>query len=485
MNRKLSALTACLGLTISCLAAGSCKSSEAPRNDAAAGGMGSAQRPDAGPTEEGAAGTAGQRDSTASMPAAGEPSSESAFELVRARASSQAAPHISDADYTSFIASMNKFGIALQRAALADEKLGAKNFVYSPLSTTLALAQVYGGARGETEQEMKLVLRDGFSDRATFHEGCNRVTRELASRVNLPTDPKSLRYTVDLALANSMFAAKILPLEDEFLQLLAEQYDTGVRKVDFSDPEPVRMAINRWVSQQTRDTVNELIPMGAIDESTQYVLVNSLYFNAWWLDPFSLGATADEAFHRLGGDSVTVPTMHAQRTVAHAENDDFAAIELPFAGRQLRFTIVLPREGKFESVRAQLGIERLDQLQGELSEKFIKLNVPKAKFVAGTYDFRESLETLGMKAAFTDRADFTGLAANSPSLAKVLHKAFIEIDEQGTEASAATAVIAAGGSAPAVPMISFIADRPFLFFVRDASGAIVFSGHILDPSAQE
>jgi len=413
----------------------------------------------------------------ASAPDAGTDPGGATAPLERAMIAADTAPAVSESDYASFIDHLNQFGLELGQKQAAANDFTTKNLVYSPLSASYALGMTYAGARGTTADEMKKVLGDSFAA-GVFHKSANRLARELASRVTVNMDRK-----IELSLADALFVENTFALEPAFLETMARDYDTGVFREDFIRAfEPARMHINTWVAKQTRDRIQDLLPMGSLDESTRLVLVNALYFYGSWAIPFKANSTSDAPFHTLAGATTQVKTMHGELAVPYATAPDYAVAELPYEGRKLRMTLVLPAAGKFESVRSQLSAAWLRTATASLGTKTLNVALPKWKVTAGSFSLKPALEELGMKTAFTDAADLSGLSkAGSLKIDDVVQKAFIAVDELGTEAAAATGVTVGLTSAP-LEVIPFIVDRPFLYFIRDDNGSVLFSGHIVDPS---
>jgi serpin B len=328
---------------------------------------------------------------------------------------------------------------------------------------------------------MKAMLGDSFAGDA-FHVAANRLARELRTRATSRTDNHGETHKVELNLVDSIFVERTLMPEAPFLDLLAREYDSGVRQVDFKHAfEPARIEINDWVAAETKDRIKDLLPSDSIDESTRIVVVNALYFYGSWLAPFAHEITTNAAFHALSGD-VQVPTMHTKTTFDYASHDQFAVAELLYEGDALRMTIVLPAPGMFESVRNQVSSAWLEQAVTGVTPTLLQLALPKFKLTVGTFSLKAALYELGMKSAFDATADFSGMFADGGlCISDVLQKAFISVDEAGTEAAAATAVVLAPGAA-VTNATPFIVDRPFLFFIRDATGSVLFSGQVVDPS---
>jgi serpin B len=247
--------------------------------------------------------------------------------------------------------------------------------------------------------------------------------------------------------------------------------------------EPARIAINDWVEKQTKDKIQDLLPQGSVTDMTRLVLVNALYFYGSWLTPFPHSGTYDSAFKALTGTSVQVPTMHSLLVLSYRAADKFEVAELPYEGNQLRMTIVLPAEGQFEAVRSQVSAAWLDQAVTGLQPTMLQVSLPKFKMTVGSFSLTKGLMAAGINRLFNDDADLTGIATGIQlSVSDVLQKAFIAVDEDGTEAAAATAVAVGTTSVQADPPKPFVVDRPFLFYIRDANGAVLFSGHVVDPS---
>jgi serpin B len=257
-----------------------------------------------------------------------------------------------------------------------------------------------------------------------------------------------------------------------------------LRLLDFAaDPEKARVAINDWVSEQTESRIKDLIPAGAIDTLTRLVLTNAIYFNAAWYMPFHEESTEDGPFHLLDGSEVTVPMMKQTESFGYSAGKGYQAVELLYDGRELSMVLLVPDAGAFETFEDTLDVDRVESILKDLAPTQVALSMPKFK-VESSFSLVDALTALGMPDAFTDRADFSGMTGNRElSISDVVHKAFVSVDEKGTEAAAATAVIMKLTAAPAEP-VSVTLDRPFIFAIRDMeTGALLFVGRVLDPSA--
>jgi len=376
-------------------------------------------------------------------------------------------------------AAINAFGLDLYRAIGSD----GGNLVFSPASIALALAMARAGARGETAAQMDAVLHaDAAGD---LLAALNALDQALASRSG--TFPAYPEGTLDVALriANAPFAQRGLPLEPAYLATLAGDFGAGLRLVDYArDPEAARRTINAWVDEQTERRIPELLPAGAIDESTLLTLVNAIYLKAPWLDAFVEEATAPAAFTRADGSAVDVPMMDGGTDLlAYAAGDGWRAVELPYAGGKLVMTLVVPDD--LAAFEAGLTPEAFAAIVAALDGRLVHLRMPR--FGQETkVSLNEVLAALGMPDAFgAGRADFSGITAAAPLfITAVVHQANIDVDEKGTEAAAATAVVMAGTAAPSDEPVELTVDRPFLFALRDRpTGAILFLGRVVDPSA--
>ncbi len=354
------------------------------------------------------------------------------------------------------------------------------NLFYSPYSISIALAMTYAGAAGETASQMGSAMHITLSQ-ADLHAAFNAYSQELEARAKASQQGTPF----ELSIANSLWGQKDFTFRKEFLDLLAENYGSGMRLVDFaSEPEPARLAINQWVSDETHERIKDLIPSGAIDPLTRLVLANAIYFKAGWLHTFADSATASEPFHLLDGSTATVPMMHQSDTFAYAQMGNYRAIELPYQTGDLSMLVILPDEGQFKPVEATLDARMAQQITDKLMQGPVILALPKFTYDS-SFSLNAALESLGMSDAFDPaRADFSGMD-NSRDLyiTNVLHKAFVSVDEKGTEAAAATAVIIGLTSAPALPPIEFKVDRPFIYLIHDSqTGSILFVGRVLSPA---
>jgi serpin B len=348
----------------------------------------------------------------------------------------------------------------------------AGNLIVSPLSVSTALGMTYGAARGETARQMAEVLAFALPQgrvHAAFH----------ALLASLDADGSSREF----ALANALWAQEGYGFLEEYLDLIRTQYGALLEEVDFREQaEDARHRINAWVAEKTRDRIEELLARGTVGAGTRLVLVNAIYLLAAWERPFSLDDAVDGAFHLATGETVQVSRMTQTAEFPYACVEDVQLLELPYEGGDLSMLLVLPSpETALSAVEASLTPGRLAEWVEALSPTRVTVQLPTFT-LRSALSLRDVLAEMGMPLAFSDAADFSGLTGR-PDLCvdDVIHEAFIEVDEQGTEAAAATAVVIRTTAMPFDPVV-FLADRPFLFLLRDRNtGTILFMGRVSDP----
>ena len=390
------------------------------------------------------------------------------------------APEAPAGDVAAVAAGNNAFAAAAYALLAAEEG----NLVYSPASIRLALAMTYAGARGETAAQMADVLRFDLADQA-LHAAFNALDQELASRnKEFPATGDGVERKVQLSIANSLWGQDGFTFVPAFLDTLAEDYGAGMRVVDFvGATEAARQAINDWVAGETNDRITDLIPEGVLSEATRLVLANAVYLDATWSWLFNKEDTFEAPFFLLDGSEISVDTMHQDRSFRYAAGEGWQAVELPYVGDELAMLFLVPDSGRFAEVEALVGAGLLDEVIAGLESTLVDLGLPK-------YEFRfkssvaDLLAAMGMPAAFDPAAaDFSGMTTEAPLfISDVIHEAFIKVDEEGTEAAAATAVIMDLTSAPS-GMVNLQIDRPFLFSLYDhETGEILFMGRVLNPA---
>ncbi len=385
----------------------------------------------------------------------------------------------SPADATAAAAAINAFGLDLYRRAAP----AGTNVIVSPASIAIALSMARAGARGQTATEMDAVLRAVGSD--PHASWINALEGALAARNGSFADADGNLLDVTLRVANAPFAQRGLPLDQGFLDALASRFGAGLRLVDYqTDTEAARKLINRWVDDQTAGRIPELLQPGILSDLTRLTLVNAIYLKAPWAMPFDPNATRPGTFLRADGSTVEVPMMSATEGLRYADGSGWHAVELPYIGGSLALAIVVPDD--LAAFERSLTPEVLAGVTGALEDQMVQLSMPRFGVETAT-DLATVLAALGMPSAFDpDRADFSGITtAERLFISNVIHQANIDVDEKGTEAAAATAVTLRATAAPDEP-VTLRVDRPFLFVLRDVpTGAIVFMGRVVDPSAAQ
>ncbi len=398
-------------------------------------------------------------------------------QVVRADVARVTRPDVPLQDLTELVNGNNSFAFDLYRA-LREKEDG--NLFYSPFSISLALAMTWAGARGETERQMAETLHFTLpQDR--LHPAFNALDLELARRGQgaRGKDGKGFR----LHIVNALWGQEGYQFLPEFLETLARHYDAGLRLLDFAgNPEAARGVINDWVNEQTEGRIRDLLPPGAIDTLTRLVLTNAIYFNAAWDRPFDSKATRDGAFYLLDGSQVTVPMMRRTASSGFVVGEGFQAVELPYDGNELAMVILLPDAGRFEEFENSLDVRRVEEILRGLTYGEVTLTMPRFR-IESDFGLADTLAAMGMPAAFRpDQADFSGMdGSRALSISRILHKAFVVVDESGTEAAAATAVVV--GLTALRPGAEITVDRPFIFLIRDLqTGTILFVGRVVNPA---
>jgi serpin B len=354
------------------------------------------------------------------------------------------------------------------------------NLFLSPYSVSTALAMTHAGARGDTAAQM--------ADTLHLELPPNRLHAAFAALQKAINAPGADR-PYQLHVANALWGQAGLDFQTDFLAITRTHYGAGFREVDFaSDPEAARQRVNAWVEEQTREKIRDLLPMGTVTPLTRLILTNAIYFKGDWAHAFPKAATRTEDFQVAPGQTVPAPLMHQSGRFGYTETDQVQVLELPYKGDTLGMTIVLPRKvDGLEGVERSLSAEALTGWMNTLQPRQAQVALPRFK-IESQAELTKALSALGMPAAFSDRtADFSGIAGKPHELyiTAVLHKAFVDVNEVGTEAAAATGVVVGVRSAiPAQPPVVFRADHPFLFLIRDrATGSVLFLGRVVNPTS--
>ncbi|HUH96976.1 MAG TPA: serpin family protein [Anaerolineales bacterium] len=386
-------------------------------------------------------------------------------------------PNVPPADLATLVDGNNAFALGLY------EELGHRdgNLVFSPYSISLALAMTYAGARGETESQMAQAMQFTLSQ-DKLHPAFNALDLLLAGEGKAPGNGGQ---PLQLNIANSIWAEQTYPFQQAYLDLIAKNYGAGIQLADFiKNFDPVRQQINRWVSDQTKNKINDLLAPGSVNSSTRMVLVNAIYFKADWDVPFDPNDTSDSPFTLLDGSQIQVKMMNnSDLTLSYLKGDGYQAVELPYNGNTAAMDIILPDAGTFQTFESNLDAQTLSNIFNSMQSTPIMLGCPKFTFSAD-FSLSDQLKSLGMTDAFdSNKADFSGMTGDHDLfIGDVVHKAFVAVDEKGTEAAAATAAIMMAMSAPSQSKVRLVIDRPFIFVIRDlTSGQFLFIGRVLNP----
>lgn len=398
-------------------------------------------------------------------------------DVVRSDKERVTSPDVDQAELDELVAGNSGFGFDL----FQELRNSDGNLFYSPYSISIALAIAFAGARGDTETQMEDVLYFSLGQER-LHPTFNALDLKLASRNELPEGWEGEGFALNIA--NSTWGQTGHSFLSGFLDVLAEDYGAGLRLLDFmSAPEAARNMINDWVSDETEGKIEDLLPPGSVDSATRLVLANAIYFNAPWQYPFEEEATHDSTFTLLGGSEVTVPMMEQEQLLAYAEGEDYQAVELPYNGRQLSMLILLPQVDSFHNFEESLTSEQFTSIVTSLETRNVHLKMPKFTYELD-FSLKDTLSGMGMVDAFQlGVADFSGMdGTRFLFIGDVVHKAFVSVDEAGTEAAAATAVIMPTIGPPTSPVVITI-DHPFFFAIRDIeTQAILFLGRVLNPN---
>jgi len=413
---------------------------------------------------------------------------EHGFALARSADVKRATPAADPALLREQAASNNRFAVAMYRELVED----GRNLFFSPHSMAAALGMAEAGARNETARQIREALQVTLEGTA-YHDALSGLEMSLEGHVEQTDD-------LQLSIVNSIWAQTGFDFLSVYLDLLARSYGAGVNLLDFaSAPDASGAVINDWMSDQTHGRIENLFPPGSISPDTRLVLTNAVYFLASWRYSFDQSLTTDEDFHRLDDSTVSVPLMQLGRGEIELEYAEewydtvpqvrARALNLYYQGERLCMTVLLPEPGAYASYENALTVDTVNELLSRLHKTDLPpVRLPRFTYTSSSLSLGEPLQSLGMHDAFVpQRADFSGIdGKGNLFVSQVLHKAFVAVDEKGTEAAAATAVGFGLESMPDVPPPRFVADRPFIFLIRDSeTGLILFIGRILDPTQAE
>jgi serpin B len=396
--------------------------------------------------------------------------------LARADVPYSTDARVTDDQLDSLVAGNTEFALDLLRLIGSN----GDNTILSPFSIAAALTMTYAGARELTAEQMGDVLHLAL-DGIEAHEARNDLSLRIADTAK--PGPVDDREPLQVSIANSLWGQHGFAFEQDFLETLASAYDTGVRLVDFiADTEGARTDINEWVAEQTRDRILDLLPPGSVTTDTRLVLTNAIWFKASWAMPFDPDQTEPRSFHLLDGSEVTVPMMNGGGRMLYARGEGYQAARIGYAG-DASMLVVAPDSGSFDEIVAGSNGDFLAAVDQSLGTHELSLAMPKFEFDS-QLSLRTVLADLGMADAFSPTlADFEGISTQRDDLylQDVLHKAFISVDEEGTEAAAATASLIGVTSLP--PPATLTLDNPFIYLIRhNSTGEILFAGTVTNPS---
>ena len=369
------------------------------------------------------------------------------------------------------IAADNLFGFYLFQRVLANDPVAGNIFI-SPTSVALALAMTYNGADGETKAAMEETLRK----QGLTAEQLNQSYKDLMDAL-VSVDPKVL-----LEIANSIWYRNDVEVLPEFININRNYYNAEVNAILFNDQ--AKDIINGWVAEKTHDKITEVLDY--IPEDAIMYLINAIYFKGIWRSEFEKDKTEDLPFYLADGSEVQAPTMQQQDTFRYFKNELMSAVELPYGQGNFSMMILLPNTGKTTGdIVASLSIENWNAWMQDFSEQDVVMHLPRLKFEYKKL-LNDDLSDMGMGIAFSDEADFSKIdPTRDLMISRVIHKTFVEVNEEGTEAAAVTVVeivetsIEPGGNDGPV---YFYVDRPFLFLIREKdTGAILFIGRVMNP----
>jgi serpin B len=388
------------------------------------------------------------------------------------------APDVGQSLLTSLSSDNTAFALAFYDLIRSEEG----NLIYSPFSLSLALSMTLAGAETTTRTAMLEALQFSLEE-DEIHPAFNALMLAIDASQAIEEETEGGSFVLNIA--NSIWGQQGFNFEQAFLDRIALNYGAGIYTVDFAaNPEPARVAINDWVEDETQEKIKDLIPPNAITPLTRLVLANAIYFKGSWFHPFDQGLTQSGPFTTLKGEEVSVDMMKLfDERLLYLQEGEIQVVSLPYLSRDFAMTLIVPDRGSFTSIEDMLTVDFLNSLLNNMVSERINLEMPKFDFET-TINANEHLKTLGMAEAFDpDLSDFKGMAdVEDLHITDVLQKATITVDEEGTEAAAATAVIVGIESAPIGEPISLVIDRPFMFFIQHLpTGTILFMGRVVEP----
>jgi serpin B len=391
------------------------------------------------------------------------------IEVVRSTKARLLEPEVSMAEEATLAHGMDAFACDLYKQVAVQDG----NLFFSPHSIETAFAMLYAGARAATAEQMAMTLHYDLPAEQLHHAFAKQA---LTLETRLPQNKSRLR------IVNAVWSAPSFGFEAQFLDALAVYYDAGVNTIDFAaSPDLARGAINEWVSDATDAQIPELLPKGSITTATRLVLTNAIEFEAKWAHPFEATATSEQSFAVSPDMDVTVEMMHGVHTEGYYAEPGLRALRLNYEDSRLGMWIILPDD--LQQLEADLSPELLERIEAGFAPTEVVYLIPKLE-LRSSFQLKDTLEEMGMVDAFTEDADFGAMTSEELYVEEAYHQAYLKVDEQGTKAAAATAIVAGDGSAVFVEdLVEFVVDRPFLLVIRDApSKTTLFMGRTVNPA---
>jgi serpin B len=353
------------------------------------------------------------------------------------------------------------------------------NLFVSPYSISTALAMTYTGAKGETEKQMA----DALCFPPIKGEQFNKAFGKIIKRLNV----SGQKGGYELVVANALWGQKNFKFLPEYISLVKTSYGGNLEQVDFkTQTEEARKAINTWVENKTKDKIKELIKQGVLDSDTRLVLTNAIYFKGKWASQFKPDQTHQAPFTLSDGKKNDVPMMGQEADFGYADINDIQLLEMPYVNKDLSMVVLLPKKAdRIKNLEQQLTCDALAGWLAKMHKQEVRVFIPRFKMTS-EFELAKVLGAMGMQDAFSDKADFSGMTGNKDLLiSAVVHKAYVEVNEEGTEAAAATGVrMAPTSAAPSPSPLVFRADHPFIFLIRDNhTGSILFIGRVANPQS--
>lgn len=385
------------------------------------------------------------------------------------------APQFSEDELQQIVASQNDFASAI----FLHEAKAKENLIISPYSLYQALGMLYAGAAGETASEMRLAMRLPWED-ARVHRILNALNQQLLNSAGTSDEDAQ---AFELRIPNAIWIAQGASSEQAFLDTLSQNYNTGLKWLVFNNASAASDAINVWVSEQTNQKISQLADPLMFNANTMLALTNAVCFKAAWQHPFNEAATTNAPFTLPDGTQQTVPTMHLSGTLDVSIAEGLTMVRLPYAGGSMVMDILMPSAEMWNSPEGigQLWSTQPDYM--EMQPENVALSLPKFRIETPTMDMIPALNANGMRLAFTEEADFSGISGDqSLFVSDIAQKAYIDVNEKGTEATAVTIAVVQKKSAPGGEPLKVTIDHPFIFLIRDtATGAILFMGTVMQP----